>query len=69
MVYFFDLAEHRRKVVAEYHDYFKEEGFRSWVMEVLGEGGTQILHILILGLMIFSVIVIRHKSNGVSVCV
>jgi len=49
MVYFCDLAEHARKVAAEYHDYFKEEGVRSWLMGVFGGWGIWILHILIVG--------------------
>ena len=72
MVYFCDLAEHARKVAAEYHDYFKEEGSRSWLMGVFGGWGTWILHILIVGLMIFSVIVIMACIKvmiGVCVCV
>ena len=65
------MVQHVRKVAAKHHDYFKEGGFGSWLKGVFGGWGTWILHILIVGLMIFSAIVIMACIKviiGVCVC-
>ena len=52
------MVQHERKVAAKYHDYFKKGGFGSSLKGVFGGWGTWILHILLIGLMIFAAIVV-----------